>query len=39
LAFIREEGAMRRTEQLQGLRMLKLKDVLSHWQDGELSQL
>jgi transposase len=30
---------MRRTEQLQGLRMLKLKDVLSHWQEGALSQL
>lgn len=30
---------MRRTEQHQGLRMLKLKDVLSHWQAGALSQL
>ena len=30
---------MRRTEQLQGLRMLKLRDVLSHWQEGSLSQL
>ena len=30
---------MRRTEQLQGLRMLKLRDVLSHWEADELSQL
>lgn len=30
---------MRRTEQLQGLRMLKLKDVLSGWEAGRLSQL
>lgn len=30
---------MRRTEQLQGLRMLKLKDVLSSWEAGRLSQL
>lgn len=30
---------MRRTEQLQGLRMLKLMDVLSHWEADELSQL
>ena len=30
---------MRRTEQLQGLRMLKLKDVLSRWDSAELSQL
>ena len=30
---------MRRTEQLQGLRMLKLRDVLSHWEAGSLSQL
>jgi transposase len=30
---------MRRTEQLQGLRMLKLRDVLSQWQEGSLSQL
>jgi transposase len=30
---------MRRTEQLQGLRMLKLRDVLSRWQEGALSQL
>jgi transposase len=30
---------MRRTEQHQGLRMLKLRDVLSHWQEGALSQL
>lgn len=30
---------MRRTEQHQGLRMLKLKDVLSQWQEGALSQL
>ena len=30
---------MRRTEQLQGLRMLKLRDVLSRWESSELSQL
>jgi transposase len=30
---------MRRTEQLQGLRMLRMRDVLSHWQEGTLSQL
>ncbi|MGK9230885.1 ISNCY family transposase [Inquilinus limosus] len=30
---------MRRTEQLQGLRMLKLRDVLSRWDKAELSQL
>jgi transposase len=30
---------MRRTEQHQGLRMLKLRDVLSQWQEGALSQL
>ena len=30
---------MRRTEQRQGLRMLKLMDVLSHWEADELSQL
>ena len=30
---------MRRTEQLQGLRMLKLRDVLSGWEAGRLSQL
>jgi len=30
---------MRRTEQLQGLRMLKLRDVLSSWESGSLSQL
>ena len=30
---------MRRTEQRQGLRMLKLRDVLSHWDSGRLSQL
>jgi transposase len=30
---------MRRTEQLQGLRMLKLRDVLSRWDASELSQL
>jgi len=30
---------MRRTEQHQGLRMLKLRDVLSQWQEGSLSQL
>ena len=29
---------MRRTEQLQGLRMLKLKDVLGGWEVGRLSQ-
>src|SRR5881227_1622181 len=33
------EGLVRRTEQLQGLRMLKLKDVLSGWEAGRLSQL
>jgi transposase len=30
---------MRRTEQLQGLRMLKLRDVLSRWDAAELSQM
>lgn len=30
---------MRRAEQLQGLRMLKLRDVLSGWEAGRLSQL
>ena len=30
---------MRRTEQRQGLRMLKLRDVLSRWDAGSLSQL
>ena len=30
---------MRRTEQRQGLRMLKLRDVLSRWEGAELSQL
>ena len=30
---------MRRTEQRQGLRMLKLRDVVSRWEMGELSQL
>ena len=30
---------MRRREQLQGLRMLKLRDVLSRWEASELSQL
>ncbi len=30
---------MRRTEQRQGLRMLKLRDVLSRWEAGVLSQL
>jgi len=30
---------MRRTEQLQGLRMLKLRDVLGRWQAAELSQV
>lgn len=29
---------MRRTEQRQGLRMLKLRDVLSRWEAAELSQ-
>ena len=33
------EGLVRRTEQLQGLRMLKLRDVLGNWEAGELSQL
>src|SRR5438045_8586108 len=33
------EGPVRRTEQLQGLRMLKLKDVLGGWEAGRLSQL
>ena len=32
------EGSMRRTEQLQGLRMLKLRDALSRWEAAELSQ-
>ena len=30
---------MRRTEQRQGLRMLKLRDVLSFWEAGSLSQM
>jgi transposase len=30
---------MRRTEQLQGLRMLKLRDVFGRWDRAELSQL
>ena len=30
---------MRRTEQRQGLRMLKLRDVLGRWEAAELSQL
>lgn len=30
---------MRRTEQLQGVRMLKLRDVMSRWEAEELSQL
>jgi transposase len=30
---------MRRTEQRQGLRMLKLRDVLSRWDAAELSQM
>ena len=30
---------MRRSEQLQGLRMLKLRDVLSRWESSRLSQL
>jgi hypothetical protein len=30
---------MRRTEQLQGLGMLKLRDALSGWEAGRLSQL
>ena len=29
---------MRRTEQRQGLRMLKLRDVVSRWEAEELSQ-
>jgi transposase len=33
------EGIMRRTEQRQGLRMLKLRDVLSRWDAAELSQM
>src|ERR1700761_6532183 len=33
------EGWMRRTEQRQGLRMLKLRDVLSRWEAAELSQM
>src|SRR5208283_4861997 len=33
------EGTMRRTEQRQGLRMLKLRDVMSRWEAGGLSQL
>jgi transposase len=33
------EGIMRRTEQRQGLRMLKLRDVLSRWEAAELSQM
>ena len=32
-------GTMRRTEQRQGLRMLKLRDVMSRWEAGGLSQL
>ena len=32
-------GGMRRTEQRQGLRMLKLRDVLSRREGGSLSQL
>src|SRR5215217_6577759 len=30
---------MRRTEQRQGVRMLKLRDVLTRWEAGSLSQL
>jgi transposase len=30
---------MRRTEQRQGLRMVKLRDVMSRWEAGSLSQL
>lgn len=30
---------MRRTEQLQGLRMLKLRETLTRWEAGRLSQL
>lgn len=30
---------MRRTEQLQGLRMLKLEELLESWSEGRLSQL
>jgi hypothetical protein len=30
---------MRRTEQLQGLRMLKLRDVLGRWEAAELGQV
>jgi transposase len=30
---------MRRTEQLQGLRMLKLRETLTRWESGHLSQL
>jgi len=30
---------MRRTEQLQGLRMLKLRETLTRWEAGHLSQL
>jgi transposase len=30
---------MRRTEQLQGLRMLKLRETLTRWESGRLSQL
>jgi len=33
------EVGMRRTEQRQGLRMLKLRDVMSRWEAGSLSQL
>jgi transposase len=33
------EVGMRRMEQRQGLRMLKLRDVLSRWEAGSLSQL
>jgi hypothetical protein len=33
------EGSVRWSEQLQGLRMLKLRDVLSRWEADELSQL
>jgi hypothetical protein len=33
------EGRMRRTEQLQGLRMLKLRETLTRWEAEHLSQL
>lgn len=33
------EDRLRWTEQLQGLRMLKLRETLTRWQAGRLSQL